>query len=62
MGGSIEGSVQAMTGAVFTSSSTLNVLVLDKGEPVEGALISIEGSVAMTDEQGEFQHRPKHDG
>ena len=52
MGGSIEGSVQAMTGAVFTSSSTLNVLVLDKGEPVEGALISIEGSVAMTDEQG----------
>ena len=52
MGGSIEGTVQAMTGAVFTSSSTLDVSVLDKGEPVEGALISIEGSVAMTDEQG----------
>ena len=52
MGGSIEGNVQAMTGAVFTSSSTLDVTVLDKGAPVEGALISIEGSVAMTDEEG----------
>ena len=52
MGGSIEGSVQAMTGAVFTSSSTLDVTVLDKGTPVQGALISIEGSVGMTDQQG----------
>ncbi|MBH35106.1 MAG: hypothetical protein CMB74_06650 [Euryarchaeota archaeon] len=52
MGGSIEGNVQAMTGAVFTSSSTLDVTVLDKGTPVEGALISIEGSVAMTDQEG----------
>ena len=30
MGGSIEGNVQAMTGAVFTSSSTLDVTFLTK--------------------------------
>ena len=53
-GGTVEGSVQAMTGAVFTVSSMLDLLVLDKGEPVEGALISIEGSVAMTDENGQL--------
>ena len=35
-GGTVEGSVQAMTGAVFTVSSMLDLLVLDKGEPVEG--------------------------
>lgn len=54
MGGTVEGSITAMTGAEFTSSSTLDILVLDKGEPVEGALISIEGSVAMTDGDGEL--------
>lgn len=54
MGGTVEGSITAMTGAVFTSSSTLDLVVLDKGEPVEGALISIEGSVAMTDINGEL--------
>ena len=53
MGGSIEGSVQAMTGAVFTSSSTLDVVVLDKGEPVERPHFH-RGSVAMTDENGEL--------
>ena len=42
----------AQTGAVFTASSTLDLLVLDKGEPVEDALISIEGDVAMTDADG----------
>ena len=54
MGGSVEGTITAMTGAVFTSSSTLDLVVLDKGEPVEGALISIEGAVAMTDANGEL--------
>ena len=53
-GGSIQGTVQAMTGAVFTSSSTLDVVVLDKGLPVANALISIEGAVGMTDENGEL--------
>ena len=54
MGGTVEGSITAMTGAEFTGSSTLDLLVLDKGDPVEGALISIEGSVAMTDANGEL--------
>ena len=53
-GGGVQGTVLAMTGAEFTSSSTLDLLVLDKGEPVENALISIEGSVAMTDENGQL--------
>ena len=53
-GGAVEGTVLAMTGAEFTSSSTLDLLVLDKGVPVEDALISIEGSVAMTDENGQL--------
>ena len=52
MGGTVEGSITAMTGAEFTSSSTLDIVVLDKGEPVEDALISIEGSVGMTDVNG----------
>ncbi|MEC8168691.1 MAG: hypothetical protein VX052_06700, partial [Candidatus Thermoplasmatota archaeon] len=51
-GGSVDGTVMAQTGAVFTASSTLDLLVLDKGEPVEDALISIEGDVAMTDADG----------
>ena len=55
MGGTVEGSITAMTGAVFTSSSTLDILVLDKGEPVEDALISIEGAVGMTDENGALE-------
>ena len=53
-GGGVQGTVLAMTGAEFTSSSTLDLLVLDKGEPVENALISIEGSVAMTDVNGQL--------
>ena len=51
-GGSVDGTVMAQTGAVFTASSTLDLLVLDKGEPVGDALISIEGDVAMTDADG----------
>lgn len=51
-GGGVDGTVIAQTGAVFTASSTLDLLVLDKGEPVEDALISIEGAVAMTDSDG----------
>ena len=50
--GSINGRITAQTGATFTSSSSLSIQVLDKGQPVEGALISIEGSVGMTDAAG----------
>ena len=50
--GAVNGMVSAQTGAQFTSSSSLSITVLDKGLPVEGALISIEGSVGMTDSTG----------
>ena len=52
MNGAILGRITAQTGALFTSSSSLSVQVLDKGLPVEGALISIDGSVGMTDASG----------
>ena len=50
--GSINGQVTAQTGGSFTSSSSLSISVLDKGQPVEGALISIDGSVGVTDASG----------
>ena len=50
--GAIDGQITAQTGGSFTSSSSLSVTVLDKGEPVEGALISIDGSVGVTDASG----------
>ena len=51
--GQVIGDVDARTGAVFTAYSALDVKVLDKGAPVEGALISIDGAVSFTDAQGE---------
>ena len=51
--GSISGTVVAQTGARFTSISTLDVTVLDKGQPVQGALISVDGAVAVTDQTGQ---------
>ena len=50
--GSVIGRVTAQTGATFTSYSSLSVTVLDKGQPVSGALISIEGAVGVTDAAG----------
>ncbi len=50
--GAVNGMVSAQTGAQFTSSSSLSITVLDKGLPVEGALISIEGTVGITDSSG----------
>ena len=50
--GSVNGRVTAQTGATFTSSSSLSITVLDKGQPVSGALISIEGAMGVTDASG----------
>ena len=51
--GSVEGTVTAHTSAELTILSSLHLTVLDKGEPVEGALISIDGAVTTTDVNGE---------
>ena len=51
--GQVNGMIDAGTGAVFTAYSALEVKVLDKGTPVEGALISIDGAVSFTDSKGE---------
>ena len=51
--GSVGGAVTALTGAELTILSSLQLTVLDKGEPVTGALISIDGAVTSTDVNGE---------
>lgn len=51
--GNVEGTVTALTSAELTILSSLYLTVLDKGEPVEGALISIDGAVTNTDSNGE---------
>lgn len=51
--GSVGGTVTALTSAELTILSSLHLTVLDKGEPVEGALISIDGAVTTTDVNGE---------
>ena len=50
--GSVSGSVTALTGAELNVLSELSIRVLDQGEPVAGALISIDGAVGETDENG----------
>tara|TARA_B100001778_G_scaffold326877_1_gene324120 strand:+ start:1455 stop:6146 length:4692 start_codon:yes stop_codon:yes gene_type:complete len=50
--GSVSGSVTALTGAELNILSELNIRVLDQGDPVEGAVISVDGAVASTDAQG----------
>lgn len=51
--GDVEGTITALTSAELTVLSSLQLTVLDKGEPVQGALISIDGSVTTTDSNGE---------
>ena len=51
--GSVEGAVTALTSAELTILSSLQLAVLDKGEPVENALIMIDGSSTTTDSNGE---------
>ena len=51
--GSVSGTVTALTSAELTILSSLQLTVLDKGEPVEGALILIDGASTSTDANGE---------
>ena len=50
--GDVLGSVEVRTGGQLTTRSTLHVQVLDKGEPVQGVLISVDGSTGTTDAAG----------
>ena len=50
--GTISGTVTALTGGELNVLSELNVRVLDQGEPVEDALISVDGAVGSTDAEG----------
>ena len=54
LGGSVGGTVTALTGAELTILSSLHLTVLDKGEPIEGALILIDGTSTTTDAYGEI--------
>ena len=50
--GSVPANTIVGTGAVFEIVNTLHVTVLDKGEPVSGATISIGGQSVSTDSDG----------
>ena len=50
--GTVSGAVTALTGAELNVLSELNIRVLDQGEPVEGAIIAIDGAVGGTDADG----------
>jgi hypothetical protein len=50
--GRVTGQVDVGVGATFEIVNTLEVTVLDKGEPVEGATITIQGQSVATDADG----------
>lgn len=50
--GEVSQTVTAGNGAVFEIVNTLEILVTDKGEPIEGAMISVQGQSVMTDSSG----------
>ena len=52
-GGVVEGSIAVLTGGEFTLLSKLEVTVLDKGEPVVGAIVSVDGAMSQTDDSGQ---------
>lgn len=52
LNGEFQGTVIANTGAELTSLASLSVSVIDKGNPVEGALVSIGGDISSTDANG----------
>ena len=51
-GGDVEGSITVLTGGEFTLLSELDITVLDKGEPVVGAIVSVDGATSQTDNDG----------
>ena len=50
--GGVSGAVTVLTGGELTLLSSLEISVLDKGQPVAGATVSIDGAVTMTDTNG----------
>ena len=52
LGGSIDSTFNIPVSSSFTQLSALELSVVDKGNPVEGALISINGANEITDEEG----------
>ena len=52
--GYVDGDITAWTGAKMTLKSSLAVTVLDKGEAISGAVISIDGAISQTDTSGQI--------
>lgn len=52
--GYVDGNITAWTGAKMTLKSSLAVTVLDKGEAISGAVISIDGAISQTDSSGQI--------
>ena len=53
LGGDIASSISVQAQSSFTQLSSLELSVIDKGIPVEGALISINGTNELTDQYGQ---------
>ena len=53
IGGQANGQISTGTGASFTLISTLDIEVLDKGLPVEGATVIVDGQTVQTDSFGQ---------
>lgn len=53
LNGYVDGEITAWTGAKMTLKSSLHVTVLDKGTPISGAVISIDGATSQTNEFGQ---------
>lgn len=50
--GDATGIVEVRTSGQFTTRSSLGIQVLDKGSPVEGVLIGVDGTTGLTDANG----------
>lgn len=50
--GGVQGEVTVQSGSELQIHTSLQVTVLDKGEPVEGATVNVNGNIAITDATG----------
>lgn len=51
--GQVLGAVTVLTGSKLTLQSSLEITVLDKGQAVSGATVSVDGALATTDSAGQ---------
>ena len=51
--GQVLGTVTVLTGSKLTLQSSLEITVLDKGQAVSGATVSVDGALATTDSAGQ---------